>query len=164
MATAGRPPVPIEQKRLRGTLRADRLANDPLELVQPEGLPVPPEGLGEAGREFWEVVHSAARWISHETDRTLVTIAAQQIEEREQLRALVIASPEDYRLRSGLRELEKALTSNLALMGFTPADRSRLGFAEVKKATKLEEFMQRIKEGEREQERLRQETAGDTRS
>jgi hypothetical protein len=147
MATAGRPPVPIERKRLTGTLRADRLPNGkPIELEQTEGLPEPPGGLGDVGLEFWSLVYGSARWISHTTDRTLITLTAELVEEREQLRALVLANPEDYRLRSGLRELEKALTSNLALMGFTPADRSRLGFAEVKKANKLEELMRRVEE------------------
>jgi hypothetical protein len=110
-------------------------------MPQPEGSPEPPVGLGDKGLEFWGLVHSAGRWISHTTDRTLVTIAAEQIEEREQLRALVMEQPENARLRSGLRDLEKALTSNLALMGFTPADRSRLGFAEVKVESKLEQLM-----------------------
>lgn len=147
MATAGRPPVPIEQKRLRGTLRPDRLPNgEPMALLQPQGLPEPPSGLSEAGLDFWSLVYDSGRWISHTTDRTLVSITAELIEEREQLRALVIANPEDYRLRSGLRDLEKSLTSNLALMGFTPADRSRLGFAEVKKENKLEELMRRVEE------------------
>jgi len=147
MATAGRPPVPIEQKRLRGTLRSDRLPNgEPIPLLQPQGLPEPPRGLTNKGLEFWELAYSAGRWISHTTDRPLVEITAELIEEREQLRALVIASPEDYRLRSGLRDLEKSLTSNLALMGFTPADRSRLGFAEVKKENKLEELLRRNEE------------------
>lgn len=142
MATAGRPPVPIEEKRRRGTLRPDRLPNgEPISLGQSQGLPEPPRGLLEKGLEFWSLVYDSGRWISHTTDRTLVTISAELIEEREQLRALVMANPEDYRLRSGLRELEKALTSNLALMGFTPADRSRLGFAEVKAESKLEQLM-----------------------
>jgi hypothetical protein len=147
MATAGRPPVPIEQKRLRGTLRSDRLPNgEPSTLLQVQGLPEPPATLTEKGLEFWELVYNSGRWISHTTDRTLVEITSDLIEEREQLRALVLDNPEDYRLRSGLRELEKSLTSNLALMGFTPADRSRLGFAEVKKENKLEELMRRVEE------------------
>lgn len=142
MATAGRPPVPIEEKRRRGTLRVDRLPNgEPETLAQPQGLPEPPSGLLGKGLEFWGLVYDSGRWISHQTDRTLVTITAELVEEREQLRALVIANPQDYRLRSGLRDLEKSLTSNLALMGFTPADRSRLGFAEVKAESKLEQLM-----------------------
>jgi hypothetical protein len=45
--------------------------------------------------------------------------------------------------RRGLRELEKSIYSNLSLLGFTPTDRSRLGVAEVKKMSKLEELMTR---------------------
>ena len=141
MASNGRPPIPLETKKRVGTLRPGRLPNSPIAMPQPEGTPEPPEGLGNKGLEFWGLVHTAGRWISHTTDRTLVTITAELIEEREQLRALVIEQPENARLRSGLRDLEKALTSNLGVMGFTPADRSRLGFAEVKVESKLEQLM-----------------------
>ena len=145
--TNGRPPIPLEQKRLRGTLRNDRLPNgQPLTVVQLEGIPEPPSGLGEVGLEFWALAHSAGHWISHTTDRQLVTMACQQIEEREQLRALVVENPEDNRLRSSLRDLEKAVTTSLALMGFSPADRSRLGLVEVRKESKLEELMRRKEE------------------
>ena len=143
----GRPPIPIEQKRLRGTLRNDRLPNgQPATLVQPDGIPEPPRGLGEKGSEFWSLAHSVGHWISHTSDRQLVTMACEQIEEREQLRVLVLANPEDHRLRAGLRDLEKALTTSLALMGFSPADRSRLGLVEVRKENKLEELMRRKEE------------------
>jgi hypothetical protein len=35
------------------------------------------------------------------------------------------------------------LASNLGLLGFTPADRARLGLAEIKRQSKLEEMMAR---------------------
>jgi len=35
------------------------------------------------------------------------------------------------------------IVSNLSLLGFTPADRSKLGVAEVKAQTKLEELMEK---------------------
>jgi hypothetical protein len=47
----------------------------------------------------------------------------------------------DPKDRRGLRELDKAIVSNLSLLGFSPSDRSRLGLAEVKKMSKLEELM-----------------------
>jgi len=40
--------------------------------------------------------------------------------------------------------------SNLSLLGFTPSDRSRLGVAEVKTESKLEELMRRKAERETE--------------
>ena len=42
-----------------------------------------------------------------------------------------------------LLETEKLIQSSLSLLGFTPSDRSRLGLAEVKAKSKLEELMDR---------------------
>ena len=50
---------------------------------------------------------------------------------------------DDPKLRRGLRELDKQIVSNLSLLGFTPSDRTRLGVAEVKAQSKLEELMER---------------------
>ena len=43
--------------------------------------------------------------------------------------------------RRGLRSLDAQIERNLSLLGFTPADRSRLGVAEVRAASKLEEVL-----------------------
>jgi hypothetical protein len=115
-------------------------------MTQSENPPEPPNDLGGEGLKFWEQVFTAAPWISHRTDLALVTMTAQQFDERETLRAIVSEQPENPRLRSGLRELEKAITGNLAHLGFNPSDRSRLGFAEVKKEGKLQELMRRNEE------------------
>jgi hypothetical protein len=146
MMPTGRPATPIERKRAIGTLRNDRLPNQPIVITQSETPPEPPGDLGGEGLKFWEQVFTAAPWISHKTDLALVTMTAQQFDERETLRAIVSEQPEHPRSRSGPRELEKAITSNLAQMGFTPSDRSRLGFAEVKKEGKLEELLRRKEE------------------
>jgi hypothetical protein len=144
MAQQGRPPIPLELKRLRGTLRADRLpSNAPLEsLLEPLEAPREPLGLSEQGSTFWGSVW-ACNWISHKSDYCLVLLTAEAISERETLRALVALEPENFRARSGLRELERQIVSQLALLGFTPSDRARLGLAEVKKESKLEELLRR---------------------
>ena len=46
-------------------------------------------------------------------------------------------------MRVTLRELDKQITNAYSLLGFTPSDRSRLGVAEVKKESKLDELMRR---------------------
>jgi hypothetical protein len=65
---------------------------------------------------------------------------AEQYDERDELKALVrdAALPRD---RSGLREIEKQITGNLAALGLNPSDRARLGFAVVKTEGKLEAIM-----------------------
>ena len=55
----------------------------------------------------------------------------------------------DWRERKALRDLDSRIISNLSLLGFTPADRSRLGVAEVKAISKMELLKRR--QAEREQ-------------
>jgi hypothetical protein len=50
---------------------------------------------------------------------------------------------DDSKMRRGLRELDRQIVSNLSLMGFSPSDRSRLGVAEIKSKSKLQELLER---------------------
>jgi hypothetical protein len=145
-----RPVIPTEIKRLKGTLRADRLpANSPLvSLLEPLQAPREPLGLSEQAVAFWGSVWGC-NWISHKSDYYLVLLTAEAISEREALRALVAREPENSKARSGLRELERQIISQLALLGFSPSDRARLGIAEVKKESKLEELLRRKAEREK---------------
>lgn len=144
-------PVPNEIKRLRGTLRADRVLSPSLRVSLEQGeLPEPPAGLGELGRAIWgRVLGEGRAWVSYRLDAFLVGIVADQFEERASLRELVESQPENPRLRTALRELDKQLVSNLGSLGLTPSDRARLGFVEVSKEsklTKLQELMQRAED------------------
>jgi hypothetical protein len=82
-------------------------------------------------------------WLSQSSDYWLVLMTSEALCEREALRELVLAEPDNPKLRSGLRELERQIVSNLGLLGFSPSDRARLGLAEVKKESKLEELLRR---------------------
>jgi hypothetical protein len=79
-------------------------------------------------------------------------MTSEGLSERDSLRALLEIDPGNYRARSGLRELERQIVSNLALLGFTPSDRARLGLAEVKKESKLEEIIRRREARDRARE------------
>ena len=154
----GRPVIPNEIKRLKGTLRADRLpSNSPLvSLLEPLQAPIEPLGLSEQASAFWGSVWGC-NWISQKTDFYLVLLTAEAISEREALRDLVAREPENSKARSGLRELERQIISQLALLGFSPSDRARLGIAEVKKESKLEELLRRKAEREKELDKQRAE-------
>jgi 5-formyltetrahydrofolate cyclo-ligase len=76
-------------------------------------------------------------------------MTAEAISEREALRELVAEIPENLKARSALRDLERQIISQLALLGFSPSDRARLGIAEVKKESKLEELLRRKAEREK---------------
>jgi hypothetical protein len=70
----------------------------------------------------------------------LLLMTCEMVDERWNLRVKVMQT-DDARLRRGLRDLDRLIVSNLSLLGFTPSDRSKLGVAEVKAQTKLEELM-----------------------
>jgi hypothetical protein len=64
-------------------------------------------------------------------------------DEREMLREYVLTHVDAWHERKALRDLDKAIVTNLSLLGFTPTDRMKLGVSQVKAKTKLEELMER---------------------
>jgi len=138
---AGRPPKPIEQKRLLGNPGKRPLPNGTLELPRAAETPEPHRPLLKYGQELWDKVWDAGvNWISPNTDMELLLMTCEMVDERWNLRVKVMQT-DDARLRRGLRDLDRLIVSNLSLLGFTPSDRSKLGVAEVKAQTKLEELM-----------------------
>jgi hypothetical protein len=140
---AGRPTKPIEQKRLTGNPGKRALPEQSAIMLIPQATtaPNPARPLLKYGQELWDRVwESGINWISPNTDLELLLMTCEMIDERWNLRVRVMtdSNPKD---RRGLRELDKQIVSNLGLLGFTPSDRSRLGVAEVKKMSKLEELM-----------------------
>jgi hypothetical protein len=105
--------------------------------------PEPHRPLLKYGQELWDKVWGmGATWISPNTDTELLMMTCEMIDERWNLRIKVMQT-DDPRLRRGLRELDRQIVSQLSLLGFSPADRSKLGVAEVKAKSKLEELMAR---------------------
>jgi hypothetical protein len=140
---AGRPTKPIEQKRLTGNPGKRALPEQSAVMLIPQAsiAPNPGRPLLKYGQELWDRVwESGINWISPNTDLELLLMTCEMIDERWNLRVRVMtdSNPKD---RRGLRELDRQIVSNLGLLGFTPSDRSRLGVAEVKKMSKLEELM-----------------------
>ena len=139
----GRPTKPIEQKRLLGNPGKRALPDQSSIALIPMGevAPEPSRPLLKYGKELWDKVwDTGINWISPNTDTELLLMTCEMIDERWNLRVQVMTN-NDPKDRRGLRELDKAIVSNLSLLGFSPSDRSRLGLAEVKKMSKLEELM-----------------------
>lgn len=140
---AGRPPKPIEQKRKTGNPGKRALPKESNLVVLPmaTSIPEPHRPLLKYGKEFWDRVWGlGTSWISAQSDIELVLITCELIDERWNLRIKVMQN-DDTKQRRALRELDRAIVSNLSLLGFSPSDRSRLGVAEVKARSKLEELM-----------------------
>jgi hypothetical protein len=145
MAQRGRPPKPVEQKRMLGN-PGRRPLPEPTEIQVLPGateMPEPDRPLGKPGRELWDRIwESGAAWISPNTDIEILLITCELVDERWALRGEVLQT-KDPRQRRQLNDLTRIIIGNLSLLGFTPTDRSRLGVAEVKTQTKLEELIQR---------------------
>jgi len=78
-------------------------------------------------------------WISPISDIDLLMMTCEMLDERTGLRTQVFRDNRNEDRRA-LRHLEAQIVSCMSLLGFSPTDRSRLGIAEVKKQSKLEEL------------------------
>lgn len=138
----GRKPMPLEQKKLLGNPgRRPIPSDDSLQVMRGvREAPEPLRPLESAGLAMWERVWDSAQgWVSPETDVDLLQLTCELQDERAELREVVRGTGE-WRDRRALRMIDAQIVSNLSLLGFTPADRSRLGVAVVKAESKLEEM------------------------
>jgi hypothetical protein len=137
------PKVPSEIKAKRGTLRPE---DRKLMVAAPKvegGYLEPFRPLEFAGEQLWQsAMKTGQNWIARNSDTHLLMMTCEQLDRREEIRS-VIAETKDWHLYKQLNDLERLITSNLGLLGFTPSDRTRLGLAEVKTQSKLEELMAR---------------------
>ena len=63
------------------------------------------------------------------------------MDERSQLRLQVLRGTGDWRDRVALRSLDAQLQTMLSLLGMSPTDRTKLGVAEVKARSKIEDLL-----------------------
>jgi P27 family predicted phage terminase small subunit len=148
----GPPPEPTERKRARGNPGQRKLPEPVVQLVASSKPPPAPEHLFEAGRAAWERLWTAGQaWVSPETDLAIMTRLCEAYDMR---RAMTAQFEEDGFMVEGsqgqprvnplldkLLALDAQITTYEGKCGFTPADRARLGVAEVKRANAVEEFL-----------------------
>ena len=136
------PPKPAELKIMQGNpgKRAIR-TNDAIAPLE-YGYVEPLRELGEVGKQFWDSIFGAGElWISIKTDTQLVQMVCEQLDRRELIRQQIELDPSDPTWYRQANESEKAIVSALSLLGFSPADRTRLGFVSAKTKSKLEEII-----------------------
>jgi phage terminase small subunit len=144
----GRPPAPIEHHRRVGRANGRKKADGRslpevgkvVALPPSNGVPAYPPDLGLAGQRLWNRAWNAAlTWIAPGTD-------AEQIEETARLADDVAAARTRYRATTdpadarALVAASKQFTEALSALGFNPTARARLGVAEVKRVSQLEEL------------------------
>jgi hypothetical protein len=145
----GRPPKPTEQKRLLGNPGQRPLPDVKKTIALPGGYIEPIRPLDEVGLSLWDAIFRKGElWISNRTDIHFLQMVCEQHDRRELLKGMLAADPENWRVHRQLTDLENIITANMGRLGLTPADRTKLGYAEVKRQSKLEELQQKWVSGE----------------
>ena len=140
------PPKPTERKRRTGNpgKRALPKTSNVRLLPAADGSPEPLRPLGQEGRRMWDRIWDAGgTWVSDKTDIELVQMACEAMDERTALRVQVLRGAE-WRERVALSHLERAITTMLSQLGFTPIDRTRMGAGEIAPQSKLEQLQARV--------------------
>ena len=135
------PAKPIEQKRRAGNPGRHPLPTPVLELVPVDFSTLKmPEYFGEPAQFIWNKAwHSGLSWLSPESDIAIVTAACELADMRQKARERYMTTG-DSKDAGAVQKLNAEYLKCLSLMGFSPSDRSRLGLAEVKRQTKLEQL------------------------
>ncbi len=136
------PPKPAELKILQGNPGKRALpSNDALAPLE-YGYVEPLRELGPVGKQFWDSIFGAGElWISIRTDTQLVQMICEQLDRREFLRSYVASHPDEWHMFKQLNDIEVQIVKGFSLLGFSPADRTRLGLVSAKTKSKLEELM-----------------------
>jgi hypothetical protein len=140
--------MPIELKRRRGRTTDTDSGGRPLPksgeivaLPMAEGVPPLPVGIEADGAELWKRIwQQGLTWISPQSDMAAAVEACQVADDlaiaRRRYRAT--SDPKDA---AALVALGKRFDDALSVLGFNPTARSRLGVAEVKRASALQNLL-----------------------
>jgi hypothetical protein len=143
------PPKPAELAMLQGNPRQHKIKTNDAIAPMEYGYVEPPADLRESGLELWNKIFGAGElWISIRTDTQLVAQVCRQLDRRDELSRRFWDEPESRVVNMSLLETEKAVVNGLSLLGFTPADRTRLGLVSARTKSKLQELMDAKARGE----------------
>lgn len=138
------PPKPTELKVLQGNPGKNKIKVSADAAPVPYGRVDPLRPLEWAGQQLWDSVFNAGElWVSSQTDTQLLQMVCEQLDRKVVIERIISEKPDEWHMFKQLNDLERLITANLSLLGFTPADRTRLGLVSVKTKSKLEELLAR---------------------
>jgi P27 family predicted phage terminase small subunit len=152
----GPPPKPNEIKRKTGNPGKRKLPKASNVIALPPVASNAPEHLGPQGKELWAAMRERAAWLA-ETDRATLLLVCEMWDRRADLMTRLAASDPVLYTDKGyayanpivgmLSTMERDIARLFGVLGFTPADRTRMGLAEVKAQSKLAELRERSSRG-----------------
>jgi hypothetical protein len=144
------PAKPLEVKRALGNPGRKKLPDVSATVSLRAGRVEPHQPLDWAGLLLWNRVFGAGQtWISPQSDVELLLLTCKQLDRQVVLERQFVEKPDDYHVHRQLLDLEAAIVRNLSLLGLTVDARSKLGLAEIKAETKMQQL--RNRQTEREQ-------------
>ena len=144
------PAKPLELKRALGNPGKQKLPDPSATIALSAGRVEPHQPLDKAGRLLWDRVFNVGQtWISPQSDVELLLLTCKQLDRQIVLEQKFVEKPDDYHVHRQLLDLEAQIVSNLGKLGLTVDARSKLGLAEIKAETKMEQLRKR--QAEREQ-------------
>ena len=94
----------------------------------------------------------AQTWVSPQSDVELLLLTCKQLDRQVTLEQKFVEKPDDYHVHRQLLDLENQIVRNLGLLGLTVDARAKLGLAEIKAETKMEQLRKR--QAERDAEKV----------
>ena len=157
MPRTGRPPKPLEQIRATARNQTHKADGRPLPAVREVVaktvvVPAEPDGLAARGSEEWVNIWTAgANWLHPTEDYHWVEMIAHAYDEIAHFRSVIAEDGLTQRGSMGqmvahpligeIRRAEATIMKALSTLGFSPSDRARLGLAEIKAQSKLQDMM-----------------------
>ena len=141
---------PNELKRMLGNPGSRPLPDPNKVIALPPLTSEPPAHLSKKQKAKWSEIRSMAPWIAV-TDEPLLTALVEKMSRQEQLKKemkksqFVLFTDKGYAypnpLFGMLSTIETEIFKLLCQLGLTPVDRSKLGVAEVKARSKIQELL-----------------------
>jgi hypothetical protein len=138
------PAKPIELKRALGNPGKKALPSVQDTISLTAGRVDPHQPLDWAGMLLWNRVFGQGQtWISPQTDVELLLLTCKQLDRQIVLERMFVEKPDDFHIHRQLLDLENTVVKNLGLLGLTVDARSKLGLAEIKAESKMEQLRKR---------------------
>lgn len=152
----GRLPEPIERQRSKA--RGDGRRPGKREIVKAQytivkraDAPQMPRGLKTRGKREWLKIWASGPWLNPEHDYAWVEQIARAYDDIDVFRRRIeedglvvrgsLGQPVAHPLVAEVRKCEQTIRTCLSVLGFSPTDRARLGLAEIKRETALQDLI-----------------------
>lgn len=143
---------PNELKRKLGNPGKQKLPELATITILPQVSDQAPAHLTPEAQKLWTDIRGIATWIGN-TDRSILTLLCEKLDRRNEYIAklqsmdLVLYTDKGYAYANPvvgmLSTIENEITKLFSLLGLTPADRSKLGVAEVQAMSAIDKLMEK---------------------